>query len=371
MSKNLSNISGESPFDQIKHVTEKGGEYWRARELQLTLDYSEWDKFENVIARAQVACANSKEDIEDHFRQTAKMVEIGSGAVRELRDYFLTRYACYLLAMNGDSNKEVIAEAQTYFAQQTRKQELQDSLTEEQKRIFLRNRVKDGNTILSQTAHESGVENFGRFQNAGYQGLYGGWGVSDLKKTKGIPAKHDLLDCMGREELAANEFRITQTEKRLKEERVQGEIEATEMHHNVGKKVRKAITDIGGTMPEKLPSEPNIKTLLKKPENKALAQSLKESRPAPERLERPSITPMNAGSKWKSSVHVVLVGVSGGAITSDGTGFQNFENLEAARELFPEIDTHKDTSRFTRAMGNPERDAMRFETWAAYDLYSE
>ncbi len=180
-----------------------------------------------------------------------------------------------------------------------------------------------------------------------------------------------MLDCISREELAANEFRITQTEKRLKAEKVQGENAATEVHHNVGKKVRKAITDIGGTMPEQLPAEENIATLLKKPENKALAQALKEKRTPVERLNRPILTPVTVGAKWKATTRVVLVGVSGGLITKGGMGFQNFENLEAAREVFPELDTHKDTSRFTRAMGNPERDPMRFETWEAYDTYSE
>ena len=372
MSDELNKITDESPFDQIKHVTSKGGEYWRARELQVAFGYSEWDKFEkNVLAKAEIACKESGEVIENHIRLTAKMVEVGSGAIRETRDYFLSRTGCYLVAMNADSSKRVIAEAQTYFAKQTLKQERQDKLTDEQKRIGLRNRVKDGNTILNQAAHERGVENFGKFQNAGYRGLYDGYAVADLKRKKGIPNKDGLLDCVGREELAANEFRITQTETRLRTETIDGEDHAIEIHHDVGKKVRKAIQDIGGIMPEHLKAEQNISKLLKKPENKAFAQSLKSPDAAPELLKRPSITPQSADAKWKSNTLVQVCGVSNNMITPDGTGFQNFPNLEAAREVFPDLDTHRNGARFTQAMGNPERDVMRFETWLAYDLYSQ
>ncbi len=371
MSKSLSSISGESPFDQIKHVTAKGGEYWRARELFKALEYADWDNFENVIKKAQAACLGVGEGVDDHFRETTEMVGLGSGAKRPVRDLFLTRHGCYLIAMNGESKKKVIAEAQTYFARQTRKQEIQDSMTEDQRRLHVRARVRNSNTELMKTAHISGVENFPRFQNAGYQGLYDGWGVRELKRNKGIPDGQDFLDCIGREELAANEFRITQTEKRLKEEQIRSENEATEVHRNVGIKVRKAIADIGGTMPEKLPAEENIAKLLKTPENKAFAQSLKEKPPSPETLVRPTLTLPIAEAKWKPDTRVVVVGVANGTLTQDGTGFQNFENLEAARELFPDLDTHKDTSRFTRAIGNPDRDAMRFETWAAYAHYDK
>ncbi|RZM05270.1 MAG: DNA damage-inducible protein D, partial [Pedobacter sp.] len=234
MSEILSINAGETPFDQIKHVSSKGVEFWVARELQAALDYSEWDNFENVIRKASLACANAGENVEDHFLETTTKIESGKGAVREIRDYFLTRHACYLIAMNASSAKRVIAEAQTYFAIQTRRQEEHDQIPEDQKRIFLRNRVKAGNNILRQAAHEYGVENFARFQDAGYQGLYNGYGVADLKRLKGVPDRGGILDYMGREELAANEFRITQTEKKLRVDNAQGEVSEVWDSYNMG-----------------------------------------------------------------------------------------------------------------------------------------
>ena len=248
----------ETIFESIKHVDEDGNEYWYARELQKVLEYKRWDKFFNVIESAQVACSISNNNVLDHFSQVGKMVDIGSNTSRNIVDYKLSRYACYLIAQNGDSRKKVIALAQTYFAIQTRKQELLEeeynSLTEDEKRIYQRNQARKGNYNLNKTAVNSGVKDLARFHNAGYKGLYNGETANDIAKRKGLRYREDILDNMGSDELIANLFRISQTNQKLINDNVQGEGNANEVHYNVGKKVRNAIADIGGTMPEDLPT---------------------------------------------------------------------------------------------------------------------
>jgi DNA-damage-inducible protein D len=255
-----------SALEKTKSVAPNGTEYWRARDLMTVLAYVDWTNFRNVIGEAVEACNGAGVLSNNHFREFTDMVEVGSGAKRNIENWYLTRYACYLIAMNGDASKPEIATAQSYFAAQTLIQESEHLLTEQERRILLRNRIKDANKKLGGAAKEAGVRStmFGVFQDAGYKGLYGGHGVRDLKQMKGIPSNEDLLDCIGRAELAANEFRITQTEEKLRLESTQGEQKAITTHAEVGRKVRKAISDIGGTMPEKLPAAPSIKKLAAK-----------------------------------------------------------------------------------------------------------
>lgn len=236
-------------FEDIKHVDENGIEFWYARELQSVLNYIEWRKFENVINKAKESCKNSDITVLDHFVDVDKMVQIGSGAERKQKDYKLTRYACYLIAQNGDSRKKVIALAQTYFAVQTRKQEITEKeysmLTEDEKRFYQRNLTRKGNYSLNQAAKNAGVKNFDKFHNAGYKGLYNGETADDIAKRKGLRYREDILDNMGSEELAANLFRITQTESRLKRDKVDTEKKACDTHNKIGKIVRKAIKQAG------------------------------------------------------------------------------------------------------------------------------
>lgn len=258
-------------FEEIKHIDENGIEFWYARELQSVLSYKEWRKFQNVINKAKESCRNSNINIYDHFVDADKMVQIGSGAERKQKDYKLTRYACYLITQNGDSRKKVIALAQTYFAVQTRKQEITEKeyrmLTEDEKRFYQRDLTRKGNYSLNQTAKKSGVKNFDRFHNSGYKGLYNGETADDIAKRKGLRYREDILDNMGSEELAANLFRITQTEARLKKDKVHGEIEANKTHYHIGKNIREVIAKNGGTMPEDLPTpKKSLKQLAK--ENK-------------------------------------------------------------------------------------------------------
>ena len=245
-------------FEGIKHIDENGIEFWYARELQVVLDYKEWRKFKNVIDKAKEACRNTGISEVDHFVGADKMVEIGSGAKRKQIDYKLTRYACYLIAQNGDPRKKVISLAQTYFAVQTRKQEITEkeysSLTEDEKRFYQRNLTKKGNYSLNQTAKNAGVRNFDRFHNYGYKGLYNGETADDIAKRKGLRYREDILDNMGSDELIANLFRISQTEQKLRKDNIQTEKEANRTHYNIGKIVRKAIKEAGGTMPEDLPT---------------------------------------------------------------------------------------------------------------------
>jgi DNA-damage-inducible protein D len=239
------------------------------------LTYKDWRDFRELIEKAIVSCDMAGNFSNNHFVQKDDMVEIGSGAQRKRENYVLSQYACYLVAMNGDPAKPEIAASQAYFADQTYKQEKQEALSEDERRLLLRNRVKDGNKKLSAAAKDSGVRDsmFGVFHDAGYKGLYGGFGMRDVKKSKGVPDKEDLLDCMGRAELAANEFRITQTEEQLRIKNIRGEQVAIETHRQVGAKVRQTIKEIGGTMPEKLPAEPSIKKLAAKAKKELKAEN--------------------------------------------------------------------------------------------------
>ncbi|MEK9165576.1 MAG: DNA damage-inducible protein D, partial [Patescibacteria group bacterium] len=230
---------------------------WEARELLPLLGYQNWQKAEEVIARAARACINSGQDVDNHFNRSVKMVEIGSNTVRQIRDYKLDRYACYLIAQNGDPKKPEIAFAQTYFAIQTRRQEIFEQLPDTSKRLFIRNQVSDHNKKLFKTAKQAGVSKFGLFNNAGYKGLYG-MPLSDIEQRKGIK-KGELLDRAGSTELAANLFRITQTDEKIKKDKIQGDRAASQTHFMVGGKVRQTIKDIGGVLPEQLSPEKHIK----------------------------------------------------------------------------------------------------------------
>ena len=266
----------EKIFEDIKHIDEYGNEYWYARELQTALDYKEWRKFENVIYKAKIACNNSNIDINEQFVGIDKLSINVNGGKRIINDYKLSRYACYLIAQNGDSRKKTIALAQTYFAIQTRKQELSEKeysmLTEDEKRFYQRNLTRKGNYSLNMVARNAGVRNFDKFHNAGYKGLYGGETANDIAKRKKLRYREDILDNMGSEELAANFFRITQTESKLKRDNISSENDANETHYNIGKNIREVIAKNGGTMPENLPTpEKSLKELEK--ENKKLIVS--------------------------------------------------------------------------------------------------
>ncbi len=255
--KELENYTNKT-FEDIKHIDENGVEFWYARESQVVLDYKEWRKFNNVIDKAKEACKNTGISELEHFVGADKMIGIGSGAKRKQVDYKLTRYACYLIAQNGAPRKKVISLAQTYFAVQTRKQEISEKeyclLTEDEKRFYQRNLTRKGNYSLNQTAKNAGVKNFDKFHNCGYKGLYNGETADDIAKRKGLRYREDILDNMGSTELSANLFRISQTEEKLKKDNIKTEKEANKTHYNVGKIVRNAIKEAGGTMPEDLPT---------------------------------------------------------------------------------------------------------------------
>ena len=265
-------------FEDIKHIDENGVEFWYARELMPILQYSNWQNFEKIIDKAKISCKNSGISVFEHFIDVNKTIKMPKGAEKTILDYELTRYACYLIAQNGDSRKKVIALAQTYFAVQTRKQELTEKeysmLTEDEKRFYQRNLTRKGNYSLNKAAKNAGVKNFDKFHNSGYKGLYNGETADDIAKRKGLRYREDILDNMGSEELAANLFRITQTESRLKKDNIKTEKEANSTHYEVGKKVRKAIADIGGTMPENLPTpKKSLKQLEKEKNNKLKKQN--------------------------------------------------------------------------------------------------
>jgi DNA-damage-inducible protein D len=263
-------------FEDIKHVDENNVEFWTARELFPLLGYARWDSFEEVIKRAVNAALNSGQVPENHFRQLTKMVGIGSNSKRSVADWKLDRYACYLIAQNGDSKISQIALAQTYFAIQTRKQEVFENLSDTERRLFIRGEVSNENKKLFQTAKNAGVSNFGLFNDAGYRGLYGS-SLSEIEKRKGIK-KGDLLDTAGSTELAANLFRITQTDEKIKKDNIKSEPEAQRAHFMVGGKVRQTIKDIGGQLPENSKPEKHIKEIkkeIKKLEKKSI-KSLKK-----------------------------------------------------------------------------------------------
>ena len=245
-------------FENIKHKDEEGNEYWYARELKEVLEYVQWRRFESVIDKAKTSCEKSNVVFGDHFANVGKMVDIGSNTKRKTNDYKLSRYACYLIVQNADPKKEVIALGQTYFAIQTRKQELSEEeynkLSEDEKRLYRRNQARKGNYNLNNTAVKSGVKDLSRFHNAGYKGLYGGETADDIAKRKKLRYREDILDNMCSEELADNIFRIAQTEAKLKRDNVDNEYTANSVHYEVGKEVRESIKRLGGTMPEDLPT---------------------------------------------------------------------------------------------------------------------
>lgn len=249
----------ESLFESIRHVNEYGQEFWYARDLQIALEYTEWRNFCKVIEKAKEACRGSNNAVSDHFVDVNKIVNAGATS-KDIGDIQLSRYACYLIVQNGDPRKKVIALGQTYFAVKTRQQELienYENLSEDQKRIAIRQEMKEHNKMLVAAAKDAGVEttlDYAIFQNYGYMGLYGGLKASDIKERKGLKKSQDILDYMGYEELAANLFRATQTEAKLRRENIQGKQEANKTHFEVGKKVRDTIKDLGGTMPEDLPT---------------------------------------------------------------------------------------------------------------------
>lgn len=249
----------ESLFESIRHVNEYGQEFWYARDLQIALEYTEWRNFCKVIDKAKEACRGSNNAVSDHFVDVNKIVNAGATS-KDIGDIQLSRYACYLIVQNGDPRKKVIALGQTYFAVKTRQQELienYENLSEDQKRIAIRQEMKAHNKMLVAAAKDAGVEttlDYAIFQNYGYMGLYGGLKASDIKERKGLKKSQDILDYMGYEELAANLFRATQAEAKLRRENIQGKQEANKTHFEVGKKVRDTIKDLGGTMPEDLPT---------------------------------------------------------------------------------------------------------------------
>jgi len=246
-------------FENIKKVDKNGIEYWQARELMPLLGYQKWENAEEVIGRAARACVNSGQVVDNHFHLLRKMVKIGSDTMREIKDWKLDRFACYLVAQNGDPNKQEIALAQTYFAVQTRRQEVFEQLSASDKRLFIRGEVAIENKKLFSTAKGAGVTKFGSFNDAGYRGLYG-MPLNEIEIKKDIK-KGELLDRAGTTELAANLFRITQTDEKIKKDNIQGDYQASQAHFMVGGKVRQTIKDIGGTTPENLPTERHIKEL--------------------------------------------------------------------------------------------------------------
>lgn len=257
----------ESLFESIRHTNEYGQEFWYARELQIALEYKEWRNFNKVIDKAKAACEGSENAVLDHFVDVNKIVTAGV-THKDIGDIALTRYACYLIVQNGDPRKKVIALGQSYFAVKTRQQELidnYDNLDEDQKRLAIRKEMKEHNKLLVAAAKDAGVESgldYAIFQNCGYKGLYGGMTAKDIKAHKHLGKNDDILDYMGHEELAANLFRATQTEAKLRREEIHGKEKANQTHYNVGKEVRETISRLGGTMPENLPTpEKSIKQL--------------------------------------------------------------------------------------------------------------
>ncbi|MFH1444387.1 MAG: DNA damage-inducible protein D [Candidatus Peregrinibacteria bacterium] len=278
-------------FESVKKVDADGIEYWEARELMPLLDYAQWRNFESVIQKAKTACTTSGQNVADHFADISKMSELGQGGQRKIDDYKLSRYACYLIAQNGAADKKPIALAQTYFAFQTRKQEIYEQLPENRKRLMIRGEVTDHNRKLSETAKKSGVTRFGTFNDAGYMGLYG-MPHKSIQMKKGL-GKDKVLDRAGATELAANLFRITQTDEQLRKRLESGDIigdrSAANTHFKVGGKVRQTIKDIGGTLPEHLKPEEDIKQLEKRM-NSEERKKLRQGKRPPELTETRKIS---------------------------------------------------------------------------------
>jgi DNA-damage-inducible protein D len=267
-----------SPFESIRRTDEEGHEYWSARDLSKVLGYTEWRNFKSAIAKARIACENSNHEPSDHFVETNNMIETGKGAHREVEDVLLSRYACYLIVQNADPSKEIVALGQTYFAVQTRRAEMVDDelagLTDDQKRLYVRAQLAEHNRLLATAASDAGVvtsRDFAIFQDHGYMGLYGGEKARDIHARKGLQKSQQILDHMGSTELAANLFRATQTEEKLRRENIQGRAEANQTHFAVGRKVRQTIEELGGTMPENLPMPPkSIQQLQREEKQRAL-----------------------------------------------------------------------------------------------------
>ena len=266
MSKEIGNTTGSpiSPFERIKRTNDANSEYWESRDLAEVLEYTQYRNFEAVVKKAKLACFNSGHRIEDHFADVSKMIEIGKGGKREIDVTLLSRYACYLAIQNADPNKEIVAQGQTYFAIQTRRQELADEHIEENRRLLLRGEIRSHNVQLADAAKDAGVIkpiDYAIFQNHGYMGLYGGLKQEDIHRRKGLKKNQKILDHMGSTELAANLFRATQAEEKLRRDKVQGKDAANRTHREVGAKVRKTIQELGGTMPEELPVADSIKKI--------------------------------------------------------------------------------------------------------------
>ena len=266
-------------FENIKQIDENGNEYWSARDLQTALDYSKWENFSKVIDRAMLACKNSDNAVSEHFPEVRKTIKMPKTAEKSVIDYRLTRYACYLIVQNGDPRKEVIALGQTYFAIQTRRQELADTfnqLDENNKRLVVRGNIKQWNQLLAEAARNAGVitdEEFAIFQNSGYSGLYGGLTVADIHKRKGLNEKERILDFMGSTELIANLFRISQTEEKLKLDNASTAGEANEIHYKIAEKIRNAMIEMGTTLPENLPTPAQSIQVIEREEIKKLRNS--------------------------------------------------------------------------------------------------
>ena len=264
----------EKVFEDIKHIDEEGNEYWLARELQVVLDYKKWQKFINVINDSIISCKQSDQVIDDHFTQVGKMIKLGKGGMRNIDDYKLSRYACYLIVLNSDPRKQVISLGKTYFAVQTRKQELSEKgyigLSEDEKRFYQRDLTRKRNYSLNIAARDAGVKNFDKFHNAGYKGLYNGETADDIARRKNLRYREDILDNMCSDELIANLFRISQTESKLKRDNVSSEAEANETHYIVGKNIRETILKNGGVMPEDMPTPDKSLKELEKDRNKKL-----------------------------------------------------------------------------------------------------
>ena len=266
MAKELAKTAGgnASPFERIKRTNDAGMEFWSSREFAGVLDYGDYRNFEGVIEKARLACFNSGHRLEDHFVDVTEMIEIGKGGQRPVRTILLSRYACYLAIQNADPNKEIVAQGQTYFAIQTRRQELADGRVEEDRRVLLREEVRSHNVQLADAAKDAGVIepiDYAIFQNHGYMGLYGGLKQEDIHRRKGLKKSQKILDHMGSTELAANLFRATQAEEKLRRDEVKGKDAANRTHREVGAKVRQTIQELGGTMPEELPAAESIKKI--------------------------------------------------------------------------------------------------------------
>jgi DNA-damage-inducible protein D len=266
MSSNNPPIIGGKSFEDLKQTNVHGAEYWRARDLQPILGYSQWRRFEQAIGRAITSCKESGNSPDHHFAGAGKPITGGKGAVQVVEDYHLSRFACYLIAQNGDPRKPEIAQAQKYFAIQTRRQELSDQFATDLERLELRKQTAEEFKALSGAAQQAGLQNrmFGVFHDAGYKGLYGGLGRDKIKARKGIPEKENLMDRMNATELAANQFRMTQTRDKLARERIQNQQEAIHTHEQIGKEVRAAIRRIGGELPEHIAPAEHIKEVEKR-----------------------------------------------------------------------------------------------------------